>query len=41
MGGGAAGGLCRHQRWLPSLPRIGNQVTTARNRNFFYALDEK
>ena len=32
MGGGAARGLCRHQRWLPSwppswiLPRIGNQV---------------
>ena len=30
------GGLCRHQQWLPSwiLPRIRNQVKTARNGNF-------
>ena len=40
MGGGAAGGLWRHQQWLPSwlpswiLPRIRNQVKTARNGNF-------
>ena len=37
MGGGAAGGLCRHQDWLPSwiLPRIRNQVKTARIGDFF------
>ena len=40
MGGGAAGGLWLHQQWSPSwppsciLPRIGNQVKTARNSNF-------
>ena len=36
MGGNAAGGLWRHQQWSPSwiLPRIGNQVKTARNGNF-------
>ena len=36
MGGGAAGGLSRHQQWSPSwiLPRIGKQVKTARNGNF-------
>ena len=40
MGGGAAGGLWRHQQWSPSwppswiLPRIRNQVKTARNCNF-------
>ena len=40
MGGAAAGGLWRHQQWLPSwppswiLPRIRNQVKTARNGNF-------
>ena len=38
MGGGAAGGLWRHQQWSPSwiLPRIWNQVESARNgyRNF-------
>ena len=36
MGVGAAGGLWRHQRWLPSwiLPRIRNQVKTARNGDF-------
>ena len=36
MGGGAAGGLWRHQQWSPSwiLPRIRNQVKTARNGNF-------
>ena len=36
MGGGAAGGLWRHQQWQPSwiLPRIKNQVKTARNGNF-------
>ena len=38
--GSAAGGLWRHQRWLPSWPsswilqRIGNQVKNARNGNF-------
>ena len=37
MGGGAAGGLWRHQQWSPSwiLPRIRNQVKTARNGDFF------
>ena len=41
MGGGAAGGLRRHQQWTPSwppswiLPRIRNQVKTARNGNLF------
>ena len=40
MGGGAAGGLWRHRQWSPSvppswiLPRIRNQVKTARNGNF-------
>ena len=36
MGGGAAGGLLRHQQWSPSwiLPVIGNRVKTARNGNF-------
>ena len=36
MGGGAAGGLGRHQQWSPSciLLRIGNKVKTARNGNF-------
>ena len=36
MGGDAAGGLWRHQKWSPSwiLPRIGNQVKTARNGKF-------
>ena len=40
MGGGAAGGLWRHQQWSPSwppswiFPRIANQVKTARNGNF-------
>ena len=40
MGGGAAGGLWRHQQWSPSwlpswiLPRIRNQVKTAGNSNF-------
>ena len=31
MGGGATGGLIRHQQWSPSwiLPRIRNQVKTA------------
>ena len=35
MGGGAAGGLWCHQQWSPSwiLPRIRNQVKTARNGN--------
>ena len=42
MGGGAAGGLCRHQQWSPSwppsciLPRIRNQVKTSRNRICLY-----
>ena len=37
MGGGAAGGLWRHQQWSPSwiLLRIRNQLRTARNGNFF------
>ena len=36
MGGGAAGGLWRHQQCSPSwiLPRIRNQVNTPRNSNF-------
>ena len=40
MSGGAAGGLWRHQQWSSSwppswiLPRIRNQVKTARNCNF-------
>ena len=36
MGGGTAGSLYRHQQWSPSwiLPRIRNQVKTARNSNF-------
>ena len=40
MSGGAAGAQWRHQQWSPSwppswiLPRIKNQVKTARNRNF-------
>ena len=40
MGCGGAGGLFCHQQWSPSwppswiLPRIGNQVKTARNSNF-------
>ena len=36
MGGGAAGGLWRHQQWSPSwiLPRIRNQVKIAINGNF-------
>ena len=40
VGGGAAGGLWRHQQWSPSwlpswiLPRIRNQVKTAGNSNF-------
>ena len=36
MGGGAAGGLWCHQQWSPSwiLPRIRNQVKTARNGDF-------
>ena len=40
MGGGAAGGLWRHQQWSPSwlpswiLPRIRNQVKTAGKSNF-------
>ena len=46
MGGGAAGGLWRYQQWSPSwppswiLPRIGNQIKTARNV-FFCALQGK
>ena len=36
MGDGAAGGLWRHQQWLAAiLLRIGNQVKTARNGDFF------
>ena len=37
MGGGAAGGLWRHQQWSPSwiLPRIRNQVKTATNNDFW------
>ena len=41
MGGGAAGGLWRHQQWSPPwppswiLPRIRNQVKTTRNGDFF------
>ena len=37
MGGGATGGLWRHQQCPPSwiLPRIRNQVKTARSGNFF------
>ena len=40
VGGGAAGGLWRHQQWSPSwlpswiLPRIRNQVKIAGNSNF-------
>ena len=36
MGSGATGGLWRHQKWSQSwiLPRIRNQVKTARNGNF-------
>ena len=36
MGGGAAGGLCRYQQWLPSwiFGRIRNQFKTARNGDF-------
>ena len=40
MGGGAAGGLWRHQQWSPPsppswiLPRIRNQVKTVRINNF-------
>ena len=36
MGGGAVGGLRRHQQWSPSwiLPKIQNQVKTARNGIF-------
>ena len=40
IGGGAAGGLWRHQQWSPSwlpswiLPRIRNQVKTVGNSNF-------
>ena len=44
MGGGAAGDLWRHQQWSPSwiLPRIGNQVKTTRNGDFFFgALPKK
>ena len=42
MGGGAAGGLWRHQQWSPSwiLPRIRNQVKTAK-KVIFCALHEK
>ena len=42
MGGGAAGGLWRHQQWSPSwppswiLPSIRNQIKTTRNSNFMY-----
>ena len=42
-----AGGPWRHQQWSPSWPlswilsRIRNQVKTARNGNFFFALNEK
>ena len=38
MGGGAAGGLWRHQQWSPSwiLPRIRNQVKTATNDIFLF-----
>ena len=41
IGGGDAGGLWHHQQWSPSwppswiLPRIRNQVKTARNGDFF------
>ena len=41
MGGGAAGGLWRHQQWLPSwlqswiLPMIRNHVKIVRNGDFF------
>ena len=41
IGGGDAGGLWHHQQWWPSwppswiLPRIRNQVKTARNGDFF------
>ena len=36
VGGGATGGLWRHQQWSPSwiLPRIRNQVKIAINGNF-------
>ena len=36
IGGGAAGGLWRHQQWSPSwiLLRIRNQVKTAKNGDF-------
>ena len=42
MGGGAAGGLWRHQQWSPSwiLPRIRNQVKTAK-KVIFCVLHEK
>ena len=42
MGGGAAGGLWRHQQWSPSwlpswiLPRIRNQVKTVRIGDFLH-----
>ena len=37
MGGGAAGGPVTAPKWSPSwiLPRIRNQVKTARNGDFF------
>ena len=42
MGGGAAGGLSRHQQWSPSwiLSRIRNQVKTGTHGDFF-VLDMK
>ena len=38
MGGGAAGGPLRHQKWSPPciLPRIRNQVNIAINVFFFF-----
>ena len=47
MGDGAAGGLWRHQQWSPSvppswiLPRIRNQVKTARNGNFSHFMHDQ
>ena len=43
MGGGAAGGLWRHQTWSPSwppwiLPRFRNKVKTVRINNFLHLI---
>ena len=44
MGGGAAGGLCRHQQWSPPWPpfltKNKKSVKTSKNGDFF-ASDEK